>query len=218
LSPAHPDYKFLSAPLQPGTPETDTLPWRFEVARKTLHALVVVLPILMLSAKGAAITVMIFVLAAIAVAADLLRAVWPPFGKIIEKLFGRMMRPTELSVSRSSLQFNSATLLLVGFALSVALFGAVTAAHALLIFLPSDAAAGLAGRRFGLRRWAAGRATITGTGAFILVGLAVALLLPDVGLTKGLIAVIAAAAVEAFSPVDDNLVAPFATAAILYFV
>jgi dolichol kinase len=202
----------------PKAADPKPLPWKGELARKSIHLLVVALPLGMLQAGRTASMIGLVAAAGTAVAADVARARSPGFERIIARVFGHMMRPRELSDGTRNVRFNGSTLLLVGSLLSLALFGLTNAAYGLIIFLVGDAAAGLLGRRFGEQRWARGQATIVGSAAFVTAGFLVSSALPDLDLSERFAAVLGSAFAEAISPIDDNLVVPVVASAILYFL
>jgi len=145
----------------------------------------------------------------LAVTADVARAYSDSFNAFIRGVFGSLMRAEELPAAGTSVRFNGATCVLMGAALMALLFPLRVAVPVLTMTMLADAAAALVGRRLGRHPWGTLSATIEGTAAFIVTGLAVMACFPAVAWRPALAGVLAGAGVEALPlPVNDNIRVP----------
>jgi len=184
-----------------------------EVGRKALHLLALVIPLGMW-ALGTPLA--LYVLgsgALVAVAADVARAYWPWFHEWIRTIFGPLMRAEELPEVGTGVTFNGATCVLVGAALLTLLVPLRVAVPVLTMTMLADAAAALVGRRLGRHAWGSLSATVEGSAAFVVTGLAVMAAFPSLALAPAVLAVLVAAVVEAAPlPVNDNIRVPLIAA------
>lgn len=192
------------------------LPYRGEIGRKALHLLALVIPFgmgwlgrpLSLALLGPAVL--------IAVGADVLRAHWPPFNRLIRWLFAPLMREEELPRTTGDVRFNGATCVLVGAFILAILFPLRIAVPVLIMTMLADAAAALIGRRWGRNNWGSLSSTVEGTGAFVATGLLVMAFFPAVAVGPAFAGVVVAAAVEALPiPINDNIRVPVAAAVVV---
>lgn len=188
-----------------------------ERQRKALHLLTaLVVPVAMVAVGRIGSIFTLGLLAALAVSADVLRALSAPFAAFVRRLFGSMMRPEEVPDVPGPVVVNGATWVLVaGFLLAV-LVPIETGALVFAAFLVADAAAALVGRAWGRHPWRDGRRTLEGSGAFavtafvLLVGLPmVAPALDPIALWKAVLVALAMAWLEA-APwrINDNVLVP----------
>jgi dolichol kinase len=125
-----------------------------------------------------------------------------------ERAFGPLLREPERH------RPTGATTLAAGFALAVLLFPTAAAALGILAAGLGDAAAALAGRRFGSRRIAAGR-TLEGSAACFAVAFAVTWAFPGFGVAAAVLVAGALTVAEALPfRVDDNIFLPPIVAAV----
>lgn len=203
------------------------LPYPAELRRKALHLLALVLP-LGTALLGKEIALLVLGPAALAaLAADVLRSRSRRFARLIQRIFGGMMRADEWTVPQSpaagffAVRVNGATWTLVTMALLTLLFPVWIAVTAFSVFMVGDAAAALVGRRYGRTPWGQGPRTVEGSVAFAGAGALTVALLVGIGYAAvpwwaAALAVAAAAAAEAFPrPLNDNLRVPFVAALIL---
>lgn len=187
-----------------------------ELQRKALHLLALVIP---LGMWGLGVPLALYLLvpsALLAVAADLLRACSVSFNEWIRWIFGPLMRAEELPAVGTGVTFNGATCVLVGATLLAILFPLRVAVPVLTMTMLADAAAALVGRRFGQHSWGSFSATVEGSAAFVCTGLAVMAVFPSLTVLPAVLAVLAAAVVEAVPlPVNDNIRVPLAAAAVV---
>lgn len=158
---------------------------RSEVARKALHLVSLVVPAAMLVLGREAALWGGGALAALAVSGDVLRARSVPFSRVIDRVFGWMMRDEERPGVPGPVVLNGATWVLVTAFLLALLLPLRVGMPVFMAFMLGDAAAALVGRRFGRIRWPGTRRTAEGSAAFFAVALAVLLAAPRLALALG---------------------------------
>ncbi len=199
-------------------PKTAALSYRGELLRKALHLLALIIPIGMLHVPRPTALAVLWPLALAALGADVLRARWPTFHRVIRKLFGYMMRPEELPPAGGPLAINGATWVLLSSALLATLFPLSLAATAFALFMVGDAVAAIIGRRFGRHCWPGSRRTLEGSLAFFGAALLTVRFFP-VPSTHGVLAALLATLLEALPlPLNDNLRVPLAVALLLWLL
>ena len=187
-----------------------------EIGRKTLHLLALVIPLGMWMLGTPMALYVLGVTATMAVMADVARAYWPWFHEWIRTIFGPLMRAEELPEVGTRVTFNGATCVLVGAALLTLLFPLRVAVPVLTMTMLADAAAALVGRRIGRHSWGSLSATVEGSTAFVITGLAVMAAFPSLALLPAVLGVLVAAVVEAVPfPVNDNIRVPIITALVV---
>lgn len=197
------------------TSPSNVLSYQGELFRKGLHLLALSIPIGMLHVTRPTALVILWPLALAALGADLLRAFWPAFHRLIQKFFGYMMRPEELPANRTVV-INGASWVLLSSALLATLFPLSLAATAFAIFMVGDAAAAVIGLRFGRHHWPGSHRTIEGSLAFFGAALITASFFP-IPFMHGLAAALLATALEVLPlPLNDNLRVPLAVALLLW--
>lgn len=192
------------------------IPLAAELRRKALHLLALVVPIGM-SVLGQHLSLLILIpLSLLAVSADVLRARSDGFSRVINRIFGPLMRDEERPPVGSRVVFNGATWVLVTATLLVALFPVSIAVPAFAMFMVSDAAAALIGRRYGRIHWGQSSRTVEGSVAFLVAGTGVMSLFPTVPFGIGVVCAAAGSGAEAMPrPLNDNVRVPLVTAAVL---
>lgn len=198
--------------------QSPVLAYRGELLRKALHLLALSIPIGMLHVTRSTALAVLWPLALIALGADVLRARWPTFHRLIQRLFGYMMRPEELPPPGDAIAINGATWVLLSSALLATLFPLPLAATAFAVFMVGDAAAAIVGRRWGRHRWPGSRRTVEGSLAFLGAALLTAWFFP-IPRTHALLAALLAALLEVLPlPLNDNLRVPLAVALLLWLL
>lgn len=199
--------------------QTNEIPYSAELSRKALHLIALVVPIGM-ALLGRMWSIYILVpCALLAVGADVLRVRSVYFANIIDRVFGFMMRGEERPPVGGKVSINGATWILITAASLSITFPVHLAASAFGMFMISDAAAALVGRRIGRIHWGKSTRTVEGTGAFVVTGIVVMLLIPQISPFVGTAGVIAASIAEIPTrPLNDNIRAPFAAAFVMYAV
>jgi dolichol kinase len=207
----------LSAPVAELVPASSSdFSYSAELGRKALHLLALVIPLGMWGLGRPLALLVLGLGAGIAVCADVVRAYCPTANAWIRRLFGPLMRAEELPEVGSRVTFNGATCVLVGAALLALLFPLRVAVPVLTMTMLADAAAALVGRRLGRHPWGSLSATVEGSAAFVLTGLAVMFAFPSLALGPAVLSVLAAAVVEAVPmPVNDNIRVPLTAAVIV---
>lgn len=193
--------------------------FRLEVWRKLIHLLGLLIPVVYYFTDRGLVLWCLAPLTAVALIVDVAHHRSSLIGAWFLSLFGPLLRDRELS--RENKRLTAATLLLFGAFVTVAAFPKYAAVLALSIYVTGDAAAALVGRRFG--RHPVGTRSLEGSGAFLIVALAVIAVTPRLGDSPGEyvicgLAAIVGTAVELLLPeaVDDNLAVPVLVAATLW--
>jgi dolichol kinase len=195
------------------------MPYKHELLRKAVHIPALIIPAGMLILERHQSIIILGCVTIIAVSLDLLRARHALLNRWIQTIFGLLMRPDEKAASKEGVVFNGATWALVSAFLLILIFPVHVAAFSISIFLIGDAAAALAGRRFGRIKWGRGSKTVEGSLAFLLTGLIVVLIIPGVKFWTGFLACLGACLAEALpGPVNDNLKVPLSAAGIMVFL
>ena len=189
------------------------LSYRAELFRKALHLASLSVPGAMAWLEMPFVWYALLPAALLATAADVARAHLPAFNRFIRRVFGPLMRASELPPADGSLRINGATWVLVAAALLGVAFPLRVVVPVLAMSLVADAAAALIGRRYGRHPWGAGTHTVEGSLAFVAAGCGVLAGFPGLTLPARGAAVLVAAAVEALPlPLNDNLCVPLAAA------
>ena len=183
-----------------------------------MHLALIPLPLLAWwigEARPFSLRVVLVTVAAIALALDRLRPVFPAWGRFIESLVGPVMRNDERTGILGS------TLLVVALAITFTILSRSVALAAMLFLVVGDAAAALVGGRFGRRRWT-GHATIEGSLACLAGTLAVVPLVgwldPRMSRPALVAGALIASLVEAIVPGRiDNLAMPLASGTVMQF-
>lgn len=204
------------------TAPAQEIPFSAELSRKALHLLALVVPLGMaLLGRTYALWVLV-PLALLALAADVLRTRSAGFAGFVQRWFGWMMRAEELPPVGGPLRLNGATWVLVSAALLAALFPLRIAVPCFVMFMVSDAAAALVGRRIGRIRWAGTRRTVEGSLAFLAVGLGImagftSSVYPGLVFWMAAVATLLGCLAEALpGPFNDNLRVPLVAATTLF--
>ncbi len=202
--------------------EDHAIPYRAEVWRKAIHLVALVVPLGM-ALLGKTISLYLLVPAALlAITGDVLRVRSEGFAIFIQRLFGFMMREEEQRPVGGAITLNGATWVLLSAALLTFIFPIRIAVPAFVMFMLSDAAAALVGRRYGRRHWGQSSRTLEGTAAFFVMGFITMTLFAtftDMVLWVGVASVFAAALAEVPSrPFNDNLRVPLVAATLIFLL
>ncbi len=207
---------FLLHPSTFVSASPDTFSYTAEIGRKALHLIALVIPLGMWWLGAPIALYAVSASALLAVAADLTRAYSSAFSAWIRWIFGPLMRAEELPEGGERVTFNGATCVLVGAALLAVIFPLRVAVPVLTMAMLADAAAALVGRRLGRHPWGTLSATVEGSAAFVVTGLAVILWFPTLAVGPAAASVLAAAVVEAVpAPINDNIRVPLTAAVIV---
>ena len=207
-----------SSPTDIHTP----IPYKAEVLRKAIHLLALVLPLAMVLLGKTVALYLLVPITALALLADVLRvrSVW--FARLVARIFGFLMRSEEQPPVGGSIKLTGATWVVLSATLLTVVFPVRIAAPAFAMFMLSDAAAALVGRRYGRTHWGQSPRTLEGSLAFLLVGLGVmALVAPLAAIVfwTGAVSVIVATLAEVpTGPFNDNLRVPMVAAAVLFLL
>ena len=191
--------------------DNGTIQYKDELFRKLIHLFSLSIPIVYYFITTEVATIILGILAALALIIDLSRYLHPETGKIFYKIFGFLLREHELDHKKKNL--NGATYVLISALISVLIFPKVIFISAFSILIISDSAAALIGRKFGKRKFLS--KSLEGTLTFFVSACIVILFTPKVGgfieeYLIGFIAAFVGAIVEniSFKLVDDNLSIP----------
>ncbi|WP_412068096.1 diacylglycerol/polyprenol kinase family protein [Rubrivirga sp. IMCC43871] len=191
------------------------IPYRAELQRKAIHLGALVLPAAMLLLPTPPARAALTLLAAFAVALDVARQRVPAVHHlVVDRGFGWMMRPEELTGVGGPIVLNGAVWMCLSAAACVWLFPPGIGAAALAMLMVGDGAAAVFGRRFGRTKWPRSPKSVEGSVAYGVAAFAMGLVVvtwPGAGLSLLACAVGAGvgAAVEALPiPVNDNFRVP----------
>jgi dolichol kinase len=202
----------ISAPPEP-------IPYREELKRKAIHLLALVVPLGMALVGKLWSIYLLVPLALLAVTADVLRVRSEAFARFIYRIFGSMMRTEERPPIGGPVTINGATWVLLSAASLALIFPIRIAVPAFTMFMLSDAAAALVGRRFGRLHWGNNPRTVEGSLAFLVTGLVVMAFFPNIVFWIGAVSVVAGALAEALPrPFNDNLRVPLVAAAVIFLL
>lgn len=192
-----------------------------EIRRKLLHVAALVIPIGILIIPSPWDAVVLGILGATALVADIVRARNAAVKAFIERVFGGLMRREELPRLNGKVAINGATWMCLSAALCAVLFPTSIAATAMAILIIGDAAAAAIGIHFGRNRYPWSRKTLEGTLGFAVAGVIAAMpfgVLGEPALDPGavIIATVLAAVIEALPlPINDNLLVPLLAASVM---
>ncbi len=190
---------------------------RNELLRKGLHLLALVIPAGMYILDKPLALFALILLSAAATGADALRAKSARFAACVDRAFGYMMRPGEIPTVGGGVVLNGATWIALSATLLAILFPVDLAAPGLASFMVADAAAAIAGMRFGRTHWPGGRRTVQGSVAFACSAWVMLAPFGHIAAGTAALAALAGAAVEALNlPGNDNVRAPLAMTAALW--
>lgn len=218
-----------SLPNPVGMAEMDTaapadvqgqISYQAEVWRKAIHLLALIVPFLMALLGKAWSLYLLIPITTLALAGDVLRVRSAGVARFIERFFGFMMRGNEVPPIGGPVTINGATWVFLSATCLALVFPIAIAVPAFVMFMLSDAAAALVGRRYGRTPWGRSRRTVEGSLAFLLTGLIIIALFArfsDLVFWVGAASVVAAALAEIPSgPFNDNLRVPMVAATVLF--
>jgi len=192
------------------------IPFTAELGRKALHLIALIVPLGMALLGQHVALLVVAPLCLLAVSADLLRAHSDGFSQVIDSIFGPLMRDEERPPVGTRVVINGATWVLITATILLVLFPVSIAVPAFVMFMVSDAAAALVGRRYGRIHWGRSARTVEGSAAFLLVATGIMALFPAIPFWVGLACAATGSLTEALPrPFNDNLRVPVLTAAVL---
>lgn len=190
-----------------------------EVWRKAIHLLVLIIPAgIFYFGRETSLKVLV-PLTLFAIVCDVLRARSGTFRKVIDRVFGFMMRKSEWTALGGPIVLNGATWVLLSLTVLVLIFPLPIALASFAIFVVADAMAALVGLSAGRHKWSRTGKTVEGSLAFFVTGLALALFLFKIDPLAATIAVAVGTIVEAHVDVlNDNFMAPLAISTAVWLV
>jgi dolichol kinase len=191
----------------------ENLTYRQEGLRKSTHFLALLIPVIYLMFPNGWAVMTMAVIVAFIIAFEIVRlrrlAPW----KLLSCIFGAMIRPQEENGN-----FTGAFYILVSGLLCIIFFEKHIAAAAITFIILGDVAAAMVGRRWGKHKIRATKSW-EGSGAFLLVALAVAYLMPNIPWTVSTVGAIVATVVEGISIYrDDNLTVPLTAGLVMHLL
>jgi len=199
-----------------------SISYRAEVWRKAIHLLALVVPLGMALLGKTWSLSLLTPLVLFALVSDVLRVRSTAVAHLVHRLFGFMMRREEVPPVGGPITINGATWVLLSATLLALCFPIRIAVTAFVMFMLSDAAAALVGRRFGRTRWGRSARTVEGSLAFLLVGLGIMALFAHftpMAFWVAAVSTVAAALAEIPSgPFNDNLRVPMIAAAVIFIL
>lgn len=198
------------------SPSPRPIPFAAEVGRKALHLIALIVPLGMELLGQRVALLVVAPLCLLAVSADFLRAHSDGFARFIDTIFGPLMRDEERPPVGTKVVINGATWVLITASILLVLFPVAIAVPSFVMFMVSDAAAALVGRRYGRTHWGRSARTLEGSAAFLVVATGVMALFPSIPFWIGVACAVAGCLAEALPrPLNDNLRVPVLTAAVL---
>lgn len=208
--------------IEPASSTTDVpapISYKAEVWRKAIHLVALVVPLGMAVLGKTWALYLLIPATALALTGDVLRVRSAWFARFIQRLLGFMMRHEEVPPVGGPFTINGATWVMLSATLLTIIFPIRIAVAAFVMFMLSDAAAALVGRRFGRTHWGRSNRTVEGSLAFLVVGLIIIALFPNIALWVGAVSVVAAALAEIPSgPFNDNLRVPLVAATLIFLL
>lgn len=179
-----------------------------EYKRKGIHLLALSIPIgyYLLPQKTALLVLLPITLASLIF--DFVRILELPGYRLLNSLFGPMLRTHEEA------DLTGGSYILFAAALSIFLFSKPVAIAAISFIILGDISSALIGRKYGMVSF--GDKTLEGSLGFFLAGLLVVVIIPDLSLLIGLAGAVVATLAEAIDfPVDDNLTVPLVSGVVM---
>ncbi len=191
---------------------------RYELARKLIHLSSVSIALIYCSITRELALILLTILFAGFLVVDLMKNFVPPLSRWYHDTFDPLLRKHELE--KKPLQFNGATNITLSALLLVFFFPKIIAITCFAMVAVSDTMAALIGRKYGRHRF--GSKSYEGSLAFLVTSLLIAVIIPRLDLTAGIITALVATLVEALPirlnrvKIDDNLTIPIISALTCY--
>lgn len=199
--------------------DVQEIPFRAEVARKALHLIALVIPVAALIIGRQLSIILLIPLCLVAVSADVLRTRNAAVNDFISRYLGFMMRSNELPGLGGPVVLNGATWVLLSAAVLAIFFPLHVGMVAFIVFMISDAAAALVGRRVGRRHWPRSRRTVEGSLAFMFTGIVLyAMWIGSLHWAIFVVVILGAAAEAVPRPFNDNIRVPILMALTMHIL
>jgi dolichol kinase len=194
--------------------------YTIEVIRKAIHLSSLSIPVVYYFVTRSTALSILLPITLLFLLSDLARLYIPPAGRVIDHLFGWLLRKHERD--NRGRRLTGATYVLVSAVVCIWVFPKVIVITAFAILIVSDSAAALVGRRYGRHPFFT--KSLEGTLAFFVTALGVIAAAPKIAYTPGEYLIGAAAAllgtlVEAVAPgIDDNLSVPLSVSVAMWIL
>lgn len=182
-----------------------------ELLRKSIHLSGLILPVIYLFLDKPTMLVLMGILTGFALAVELMKWLFPPFGEFFFQIFASLLRTHERKGA-----ITGATYYLISAFLCIFLFAKTLAIVCIFFMILGDMAAALVGKKWG-RTKLLGSKSLEGSAACFIVCVAIALvqLNPIIAIIGAFVATI----VELIPvPIDDNLTVPLVSGAVMHFL
>ena len=192
------------------------IPYKAELLRKSLHLLALVIPFgAYLAGKEIALAVLIPG-CIIAILTEWARVRYTFVAKWVHRVFGFMMRTSEIPEIGSPIVLNGATWVLLSATCLLLLFPVTVGVPVLVMFMVADAAAALIGRPFGKHHWGKLSKSVEGSIAFFVTAIVILMAFDQWTWSICLAVALCATLLEILPlPINDNLHVPVFSAALL---
>ena len=210
--------------LFPNALNTSALPYCAELKRKAIHLSALVIPIGLLIVERPAALMILVPLALFALGCDVASQRIEPVHRFVMRIFGSIMRPTELPPLGGPLVLNGATWMCIAAALCAVFFAAPIAAAVLVMLMVGDGAAAIIGRRFGTDKSWEGSIAFFLTAVLVALPLTLPVLMDSLGhaplsnLQIGVGALVSAVLEALPIPLNDNVRVPILAGLAMSFV
>ena len=182
-----------------------------ELLRKSIHLSGLILPVIYLFLDQQTMLIFIGILTGLALIVELMKWLFPPFGKFFFRMFAFLLRTHERKGA-----VTGATYYLISAFLCIFFFAKTLAIVCIFFMILGDLAAALVGKMWG-RTKLLGKKSLEGSAACFVVCVLIALvtLNPVIAIIGAFVATI----VELIpSPIDDNLTVPLVSGAVMHFL
>ena len=195
--------------MKRGDAKAKNISYAGELGRKAIHLCSMVIPVSAWHLERLDTLILLGVLLAISLLADVERFRAGPIGHFIRTYLSFMIRPHERNARAGIFALTGSTWMLVSAIITFAVFPKSIAVAAFSMLILCDTVAALVGRRFGRIRFGPKQKSLEGSAAFFAVGLMVAATVPGIPFAAGVAGALVATIAEALPwKLDDNFSVP----------
>lgn len=190
-----------------------------ELGRKAFHLTSLSVPIIAWFLPRLDTILMLTVLCALSLIADIERFRPGVIGDLIRKYLNFMIRPHERDARGGLKSLTGSTWMLISAIITFAIFPKPVAVAAFSMLILCDTAAALIGRRFGRIRFGPRKKSLEGSLAFFIVGVIITFFVPQLPLPAGIAGALVATIAEALPwEIDDNFSVPLSAGLVMVLV